>query len=125
SRAYKTAMVVSGLGLAVCFIGCAKASPTVAIGCMLAGGVLLGIGTSGVFSIAQTLAGPHASGRWVGFQNFVGNFAGIIAPAAAGLIVDRTHHYSGAFLLAAGVVTVGALAWSLAVRSVSPIEWRR
>jgi MFS family permease len=125
NRAYKTAMLVSGLGSAACFVGCAKASPSVAIGCMLAGGVLIGIGTSGIFSIAQTLAGPRASGRWVGFQNFIGNFAGIIAPAVTGLIVDRTHHYSGAFMLAAGVVVVGALAWSLAVRSISPVEWRR
>jgi sugar phosphate permease len=70
------------------------------------------------------MAGPLASGRWVGFQNFVGNLAGILAPIITGFIVERTHFFAGAFVFAGAVLGVGVLSWSLIVRRIEPIDWR-
>jgi MFS family permease len=123
NRAYKTVMAVSGIGLGTCFIGCALGGATLATFSILAAGIFIGVGASGIFSIAQTLAGPHASGRWVGFQNFVGNLAGVTAPAVTGFMVKETHHFASAFLTASAVVLVGVIAWTFLVRSISPIAW--
>jgi hypothetical protein len=49
-----------------------------------------GITCSNVWAITQTLAGPATAGRWTGLQNFMGNFAGILAPAVTGIVVYRT-----------------------------------
>jgi MFS family permease len=86
---------------------------------------MLGVSSSGIFSIAQTLAGPQAAGRWVGFQNCFANLAGILAPAVTGFIVQRTNSFAAAFVLAAGIAVIGAIGWGAIIRSVSPIEWRK
>ena len=38
---------------------------------------VLGLFTSNVWAITQTLAGPLAAGRWTGFQNAIGNLGGV------------------------------------------------
>ena len=121
---YKTAMVTSLLIVAVCFVATAVGSSLTALVCLMIAGSMLGIGSAGIFSIPQTLAGPSAAGRWVGFQNCFANFSGILAPAISGFIVQRTHSFAGAFLLAAGVVVVGAIGWGVIIRSVSPVQWQ-
>jgi MFS family permease len=125
NRVYKSVMVCSLLCVSVCFVACAMGSSFVALACLLIAGSMLGIGSSGIFSIAQTLAGPHAAGRWVGFQNCIANLSGILAPAITGLLVQRTHSFAAAFVLAAGVAVVGAIGWGAIIRSVSPIEWSK
>jgi MFS family permease len=77
-----------------------------------------------VFNIAQTLAGPRAAGQWVGVQNFFGNLAGIIAPYATGLMVDRSGHYGWAFLVAGAVTFAGAGAWGWMIPKVEQQTWR-
>ena len=124
NRAYKTAFIVSGLGTAICFVGCAMGTAHVATGFLLAAGLLIGICTPAVFSAAQTMAGPLASGRWVGFQNFVGNLAGILAPILTGFIVKQTHLFAGAFVLAGAILGVGVFSWSVIVRKIAPVQWR-
>jgi MFS family permease len=123
NRAYKSAMVISGLGTAACFLGCAMGGLRLATACILASGLLVGVSSPVIFSIAQTLAGPRASGRWVGFQNFVANFAGILAPVITGFIIDRTGHFTSAFVLAAGVLSVGVIGWGVIIRTVAPVQW--
>ena len=60
-------------------------------------GVGCGIGNSGIWAFSQTLAGPHAVGRWIGLQNGFANLAGVVGPALTGFIVDWTGHFqSGA-----------------------------
>ena len=124
NRAYKSAFVVSGLGTAACFVGCALGTSHVATAFILAAGLLIGLSAPAIFSSAQTMAGPLASGRWVGFQNFVGNLAGILAPIITGFIVERTHFFAGAFVFAGAVLGVGVVSWSLIVRRIEPIDWK-
>ena len=41
------------------------------------------------YAVAQMFAGPRASGTWVGVQNAIGNFSGIVGPIVTGIIVQR------------------------------------
>jgi hypothetical protein len=65
-----------------------------------------------------------ASGRWVGVQNAVGNTAGLIAPVATGILVDRTGLFDLAFGLAAAVNVLGFLGWVVILPKVAPIKWQ-
>jgi cyanate permease len=81
------------------------------------------MGGTSLWAITQTLAGPRAAARWVGFQNCLANFAGILAPLVTGFIADRTGSFADAFLVASAVAVAGALAWGLMIRRVEPVKW--
>ena len=81
--------------------------------------------TSNHWAITQTLSGPMAAGRWTSIQNGVGNLSGIVASWLTGFIVDRTHSFAAAFIVAACVVLAGALFWGTCVGAVEEVEWER
>ena len=124
NRAYKTVFIVSGLAATICFVGCAMTTSHAATVFILAAGLSMGLSTPAIFASAQTMAGPLASGRWVGFQNFVANLAGIVAPIFTGFIVERTHLFAGAFVLAGAIATLGVFSWSVIVRRIAPVQWQ-
>lgn len=75
-----------------------------------------------LFVMGQTMAGPASAGRWVGVQTSLGNLSGVIGPVATGIIVDAAG-YRPAFLMTAGIVTLGTLIFALAVPRVVPVDW--
>jgi MFS family permease len=83
----------------------------------------LGMCTSNLWSVTQTLAGPTTSGKWTGLQNFTGNLAGWIAPAMIGLIVQRTGNFFWVFVITSGVTLLGAAAWIFLVGPIKPVAW--
>ncbi|MGC2530333.1 MAG: MFS transporter [Candidatus Acidiferrum sp.] len=83
-----------------------------------------GLCTSNLWAITQTLAGPHAAGKWTGLQNFVGNFAGILSPALTGFVVERTGHFFWAFAAAAAVLMAGAMCWAFVVGPLEQVQWQ-
>jgi hypothetical protein len=87
--------------------------------------LLTGAASSGVYAIPQILAGPSASGRWVGIQNACGTFAGAIAPAVTGLLVEETGHFAAAFVSAALVSIAGLVGWVWMVPKLAPLTWGR
>lgn len=107
----------------LCLTACAVGSARMAIAALLISSVAMGLGGCNLYVIAQTLAGPRASGKWVGVQNAIGNLAGILAPLITGALIDWTGQYSVAFLAAAVVAVCGAGAWLFLVRHVAPIAW--
>jgi MFS family permease len=115
--ARKWPMVVGLLIAVVSLLGCAAAGPKTWF--VFLAGAALGCGSScsGVYAVPQTLAGPQLAGRWVGMQNCVANFAGIVAPVLTGFLVERTGHFGSALTFAAAVAAVGALGWIFGVRS--------
>jgi ACS family D-galactonate transporter-like MFS transporter len=115
--ARKWPMIVGLLIGAVSLVGCAAAGPKTWLVCLAGAAIGCGASSSGVYAVPQTLAGPRMAGRWVGMQNCVANFAGIIAPALTGYLVQRTGHFSSALTFAAVVAALGALAWIFGVRS--------
>jgi MFS family permease len=124
NRIYKTTMAVSQLATAVCLAGVVVATtPELASACLLLTGLAFGLGSSTLFASAQTLAGPTAAGRWVGFQNFVGNLAGVMGPAITGFLIDRTGHFSSAFALAITIAIIGLFSWTIVVPRIAPVAW--
>jgi ACS family D-galactonate transporter-like MFS transporter len=86
---------------------------------------LLGISLSNTWAITQTIAGPEAAGRWTGFQNFVGNLAGVAAPAVTGFVLELTGHFYWAFAILTVVALAGTLTWFFLVGPVEPVIWRK
>lgn len=107
---------------AVAMLGCALAGPDRYYLWLLLAGVGCGAASCGVFLFAQTIAGPLVAGRWSALQNGFGNFAGLIAPALTGFLVDRTGSFFAAFAMTAAVSLAGAMIWVFAIR-FEPIDW--
>ncbi|MEO5938355.1 MAG: MFS transporter, partial [Sphingomonas sp.] len=123
NRVRKTMMLISaGVALA-CMLACATGSPRLAVAGLLAYSLANGLGAFSVFSIGQTLAGPHCAGKWVGVQNGFAGLSGVVGPLVTGVLIDATGDYRAAFLVAAGVVTIGLIAWGLIIRKIEPLAW--
>ena len=102
---------------------CALGSARMAIAGLLMSSIPMGLGGCNVYTVAQTLAGPRASGKWVGVQNAIGNLSGIVGSILTGALIDWTGRYSVAFLVAGAIGLAGAGAWLLVVRRIAPIVW--
>jgi len=120
---YKLVMVVAHAGAVPCMLGMALGSQNVAVGSMFGFQILMGASSPGVYAMSQILAGPRASGRWVGIQNSVGNMSGIISPWLTGFIVDRTGHFTLAFIACAVMSLVGIIGWIGLIPKLKPIVW--
>jgi MFS transporter, ACS family, D-galactonate transporter len=96
-------------------------SHRLAVGILIVTCVGLGLCTSNLWAVTQTLAGPSTSGKWTGLQNFGGNLAGWITPAVIGLIVDRTGSFFWAFVITAVVSVLGSLSWIFLVGPLQPV----
>jgi ACS family D-galactonate transporter-like MFS transporter len=105
----RKSVIGGGLALAGVFVGLASvggSSYSVAALVLVDG--FFGIANSSIWAVTETLAGPQAAGRWTWFQNFIGNFAGIVAPALTGFVLDRTGQFYWAFVILACVAFTGA-----------------
>ena len=121
----KTAMVLGQLGVGVFLVLTAVTEGRVFIAMLALTGTFLGISICSGWAITQTLAGPLAAGRWTGVQNFIGNFAGWVAPWLTGFLLDRTGRFYWPFFITAAVAWVGALSWGLIVGPVEPVDWTK
>lgn len=120
---YKTNMVTTHLAAVVCMVCMAAGSREVALAAMFLYQVTCGVQSPGVYGVPQILAGPRASGRWVGIQNSIGNFAGVVSPAATGFIIDSTHQFTAAFLLAGAVSMLGLVGWWWMLPKLAELDW--
>jgi MFS family permease len=115
-----------GLALSGIFIGLAAVSGTNYCAVALILGVIFyGVSASNIWAITQTLAGPKAAGRWTGFQNFIGNLAGVVAPALTGFVLERTGQFYWAFEITTGVALIGMASWVFLIGPVEPVIWDR
>jgi sugar phosphate permease len=117
----------TGTGMAcagVFLLACVASGSTLSILMVVMATVSYGICSSNVWAITQTLAGPQAAGRWTGVQNFMGNLAGVVAPAFTGFVVDRTGEFFWSFVIAAAVSGFGTLCWVFFVGPVRQVAWR-
>jgi len=124
STLIRKGFVIAGMaGTAVLFGGAAVTNGTLATIMLVGSGFTVGLSGTMVFTIGQTLAGPRAGGRWMGFQNMVGNLSGIAAPIVTGLVVDWSGSFGIAFLVAAALSAVGIMSWLLIVPKIQAVEW--
>jgi ACS family D-galactonate transporter-like MFS transporter len=85
--------------------------------------IVFGASGSNIWAVTQTLAGAKAAGRWVGFQNFGGNFSGIAAPWLTGMVLEKTGHFYWAFAIMIAVALTGAACWIFLIGEVAPVKW--
>jgi MFS family permease len=123
SLAYKSVMIAALLGAMVCMLCIGLGTPSWGVAAIFGFQVLMGMSSPGTFAISQILAGPSASGRWVGIQNAIANLAGVVGPALTGVLVEETHHFAAAFVLAALVSVLGVIGWVWMVGKVAPLRW--
>ena len=123
TRARKCAMAAGFTLAALSLLGCAFASERTYLWWLLACAVGSGAANAGTFAFAQTLAGPHAAGKWVGLQNGIANMAGVTGPALSGFLVDWTGHFGTALGVAAVITLGGAFSWCIGVRRVEQVEF--
>ena len=124
TRVRKTFM---GVGMAcngLFLVGCSAAPDGLLVVLLLLAGASFGLIGSNLNAVTQTLAGPHAVGRWMGTQNFVANLAGAVAPALTGFLVERTGRFYWPFLITSIIAWIGALHWILVVGPVEPVVWK-
>ena len=110
-------------GAAVFAIACVLTRPGFSTAAIILTTSSLGMSSSNVWAITQTLAGPQAAGRWTGLQNFVGNFAGIVAPALTGFVLDRTGNFFWPFAITAVMCLLGAASWIFLIGPVKQVAW--
>ena len=115
-------MVASQLLAAVAIFSLVFAHSTIVIGILLclAGAASAALSLN-LYAVAQMFAGPRASGTWVGFQNAVGNFSGILGPIITGIVVQRAG-YDSALMLTAFVAVLGSAWWAFGVPKIEPIR---
>jgi MFS family permease len=122
--AWKLIMVLAHGGSVVFMLMMAWGSQSTAVAAMFGFQVMIGASSAGVYVMGQILAGPKASGRWVGIQNSIGNVPGMISPALTGFIVQHTGHYELAFVAAAVMSALGIVGWIGMVPRLEPLAWR-
>ena len=61
--------------------------------------------------------------RWTGWQNFLGNLAGVIAPAVTGFVIDYAGRFFLAFVIMAVVALLAAFSYILVFGPVKEIAW--
>lgn len=108
---------------AIFLVPCVLAGPGLTTVMAVLVAASLGVCSSNVWAITQTLAGPSAAGRWTGIENFVGNLGGAVAPALTGFVLGRTGHYFWAFVITAVVSLLGALSWAFWIGRIEPVVW--
>jgi MFS family permease len=120
---YKFIMFLAHVGSVPAMLAMGLGTQSMAVAGMFGFQILMGASSPGMYAMSQILAGPRASGRWVGIQNSLGNLPGMISPWVTGIIVDRTGHFALAFVAAAVVSVLGLVGWLGMVPKVAPLKW--
>jgi MFS family permease len=120
----KSMLVGSALLTGFFMSGAAVTPLPLCVACLLLAGFSFGIGAANLWVVTQRLAGREAVGRWCGVQLFVGNLAGVLAPALTGYFADRTAHFVWPFLVTAAIAWVGAVGWLFVVGPIEPVVWQ-
>jgi MFS family permease len=123
TRVRKTLATVGNSGMGIFLAASAVAPDAVFLWTLALAGTFMGVSACNIWAMTQTLAGPRMVGRWTGVQNFVGNFAGAVAPKLTGILLDRTGHFYWAFFITAVVVWIGALSWIFVVGTIEEVDW--
>lgn len=120
----RKAFLVTGLTMSTLVLAASLVEDqTISMGILIAGCISMGIASSNIWALTQRLSGKGAAAQWTGLQNGFGNLAGVIAPWLTGWMVHTTGSFFSAFVVAAGIVILGALAYLWIVGDVEEIQW--
>jgi MFS family permease len=121
----KPFMIAAQLIVAAAMAAAAVGGPNVAVASLFVAAAAFGMWTPTFYAVAQSLAGPRASGKWVGLSNGVANLSGILAPLATGFLVDATGSFYAAFAAAGAMSLLAALTVSILIWRVGAVDWRQ
>jgi MFS family permease len=76
--------------------------------------------TGSVNALPIDLAPPPLVGSLTSIQNFLGNFAGVLAPIVTGSILASTGSFVGALVVAGAMTTFGAFSYLFILGSLGP-----
>jgi len=119
----KTCMAIGQTVLVAGILACNAVDPRISVAGLVIMGVGSGFSGPNIYVYAQTLAGPAMAGKWTGLQTGIGNIAGVVVGPLTGWIVDRTGHFTAAFLLCAGFAVLGGLSWVFFVGRLEQVNW--
>ncbi len=120
----RKAFMAGGLiGAGVFLVATVVAARTASIPLLLLGSGAYGASASNTWAITQTIAGPRAAGRWTGMQNFVGNMAGVAAPALTGIVLQKTGSFFWPVAIVAFFGLLGAAVYIFVVGPVEEVKW--
>ncbi len=125
TRVRKTMLGAGQFGLGASLAAAAFAPDSIFIWVLAPAGIFLGMSGNNCWAITQTIAGTKVAGRWAGLQNFVGNFAGAVAPMLTGYLLGRTGQFYWPVVIAAVVSWIAALSWVFAVGPIEPVDWEK
>jgi ACS family D-galactonate transporter-like MFS transporter len=118
--------VGGGLAVAGIIVGLSVAGgPVFCVAAIVIGVLFMGGSFSNTWAVTQRLAGPKAAGRWTGFQCFVGNLSGIVAPSVTGFVLERTGHFLWAFVIVTAVALTGAASYIFVTGPIEQVSWRK
>ena len=123
TRVHMTFMSAGLLGTSVFLLASVLAGPALSVAMLLLVGASVGLTMASIWPIAQTLAGPRASGLWTGLQCAFGNSSGAIASVVTGFLLDRTGHFFWSFAVTAAFSVLGVFCWNFLTGPVEPIIW--
>lgn len=120
----KVEMVAGQTTAGIALVGCALTSSQWYLPWLVPLGIGSGAARAGPLTFAQSLAGPHATGKWTGLQNGFANLAGVVAPALSGFLIDRTGKFVLPFVVTAVLLGAGSLSWAFWVGRVEQVSWK-
>jgi MFS-type transporter involved in bile tolerance (Atg22 family) len=82
-----------------------------------------GLFSSNHWALAQTLAGPQAAAKWTGLENCFGNLAGVLAAWLPAVVLQATHEFFYAFLIACGILLVAIFGYWFVVGKTPHVIW--
>jgi cyanate permease len=95
----------------------------ISLGLLMIGCFAFGLFSGNHWALAQSLAGPMASGKWTGLANGIGNIPGILAPWFTGWVVRETGEFYYAFVVCAFFALLGAFFYSVVIERNDPVQW--
>jgi MFS family permease len=125
TRVRKTMLGMGQAGLGILLAAAAFAPDSIFIWILAPAGIFLGMSGNNCWAVSQTLAGTRVAGRWAGIQNFVGNFAGAVAPMLTGYLLGQTGEFYWPVVIAAAVSWISALSWVFAVGPIEAVDWEK
>jgi len=84
------------------------------------GASFVGLAVGNLTTIVQNCAPPSEVGVWIGVENFIGNFAGVLAPLITGILISRTGSYMPGFTIAGLVLVAGLVPYWFVVGQLKP-----
>ena len=101
------------------------AAPRVALAILVFGLAGIGLASANYWALTQAISPKRLVGRAVGYQNTIGNLAGICSPIITGKLVEVSGNFGLAIAFASASLWIAALSYACLVRESRSNEIRR